>query len=150
MYNRLHSFQCKRLLPKSSKVKKKLTTKSDSRAVRTHWRHLLVRFLIHVQGHTKHSDPRPFPHPVQWKVNTILFRASLFMSCCTQLLEFWTLVRACLGSQGYRRRQCRCSIPQSQLQSPPPRTRRSGRCRRRTVRPRLFQNRSASARQNGR
>ena len=77
------------------------------------------------------------------------FSASLFMSFCRPLLEFWTLVRARWGSRGYRCRRNRCSIPQSRPRSPPPHTRRSGWGHRRTVRPPPFQNSPPSARQSG-
>lgn len=78
------------------------------------------------------------------------FWASLFMSLCRHLLEFWTLVRVCLGSRGHCCRHSHCSIQRSQLQSPPPQICRHGWCHLRTVPPPPFPGRPASARPSGR
>lgn len=76
------------------------------------------------------------------------FGASLFISLCTRLQEFWTLVRACLGSQGYRCHHSRCSIPRNQLQSPSLQTCRSEWCHLRIAHPPLLPDSPTSARQS--
>lgn len=146
MYNGLRGFQCKRLLPKSSKKKNKLTKKSKHAHPDTT---CLFVFSFMFRGIPGIQIPGLSTScTVESKHH--YFWAPLFMSLCRRLLESWTLVRLCSGSQGYRCHRFRCSIPQSQLQSPPPRTRRRGWCRPRTARPPRFPDRPVSARQSGR
>lgn len=149
MYNWLHrhSFQCKRLLPKSSKGEKYLT-KSNSWAGHTEAACLFV-FSFMFRGIPRSIQMAGLTTSCTVKRKHHSFRASLFISLSRRLQEFWTLVQVCLGSRGFRCQHSHCSIPRNQLQSPSPQTCRSEWCHLRTVHPPLLPDSPTSARQTG-
>lgn len=117
----------------------------------TRWRHLLVHFLIHVQGNTKEEFEIPNCLTTSGTVKRKhhYFGASSLISLRSHLQGIWTLVRVCSGSRGYLGQHSHCSIPRIQLQNPSPQTRRSEWCHRSTARRTLLRNSLTSAKQSG-
>lgn len=151
MYNSLHmhSFQCKRLYTRKKERKKN----NNKKALSEQCTHTFITCLfffsfmftgipsIQILGLSASCTVENKHHS---------FWASLFMSLCKHLPEFWTLGRVYLGSRGHCCHHSRCSIRRSQLQSPLPQICSRGWCHRRNVRPPLFPWRPASARSSGR